>query len=277
MKIRTTTVRTFFHIFHLLISLFSGPLADKEKKEVRTQLINDEPWFVGKDVSDLLGYSNSPKALKDHVDEEDKLTERIVMAGQNREVTIINESGLYSLIIKSKLPNAKKFKRWVTSEVLPTIRKHGAYMTPQKIEEVLLNPDTIIQLATTLKQEREKNMFLEQQIAEYEPKISYLDTILSSTDTVTISQIAADYGISAIEMNKLLNSLGVQHKVGGQWILYRKHMKQGYTKSHTSEIRQSDGNVKVVMNTKWSQKGRLFLYELMKTEGYYPQMDLFQE
>lgn len=244
------------------------------EEEVRTQLIDGEPWFIGKDVSDLLGYSNSPKALKDHVDEDDKLTERIVMAGQNRDVTIINESGLYSLIIKSKLPNAKKFKRWVTSEVLPTIRKHGAYMTPEKIEEALTDPDTIIQLATNLKKEREEKMLLEQQISEYEPKVNYLDMILSSTDTVTITQIAADYGISAVAMNRLLNELEVQHKVGGQWILYKKHMKQGYTKSHTSEIAKADGGVKVVMNTKWTQKGRLFLYDLMKDKGYLPQMDL---
>ncbi|HAX1012592.1 TPA: phage antirepressor, partial [Enterococcus faecium] len=97
-----------------------------------------------------------------------------------------------------------------------------------------------------------------QQIAEYEPKISYLDTILSSTDTVATSQIAADYGMSAIALNKLLNELGVQHKVSGQWILYRKHMNQGYTKSHTSEIPKADGGTKVVMNTKWTQKGRVF-------------------
>lgn len=109
-----------------------------ENNEVRTQLIDGEPWFIGKDVSDLLGYSNSPKALKDHVDEDDKLTERIVMAGQNREVTIINESGLYSLIIKSKLPNAKKFKRWVTSEVLPTIRKTGSYQTTMSQEDIMI-------------------------------------------------------------------------------------------------------------------------------------------
>ncbi|MGX7394033.1 BRO family protein [Carnobacterium mobile] len=109
-----------------------------ESNEVRTQLIDGQPWFIGKDVSDLLGYSNSPKALKDHVDEDDKLTERIVMAGQNREVTIINESGLYSLIIKSKLPNAKKFKRWVTSEVLPSIRKTGSYQTSMSQEDIMI-------------------------------------------------------------------------------------------------------------------------------------------
>lgn len=245
-----------------------------ENSEVRMLSRDKEPWFIGKDVAGILGYANSPKAIKDHVDEEDKLTERIVMSGQSREVILINESGLYSLILKSKLPNAKKFKRWVTSEVLPSIRKHGMYATADTVDRLLSDPDTAIKLLETIKQEREEKALLEQQIAEYEPKISYLDTILSSTDTVTITQIAADYGMSGKAMNKVLNKLNVQHKVGGQWILYRKHMQQGYTKSHTSEIPRADGGIKVVMNTKWTQKGRLFLYNLLKKEGYLPQMDL---
>lgn len=236
-----------------------------EQNEVRTILVNDEPYFVGKDVASVLGYSNTKDALSRHVDLEDKMGSRITTSGQSREMTIINESGLYSLILKSKLSNAKKFKRWVTSEVLPTIRKTGSYSNvPQSFAQAL-------RLAADLE---EKNQLLEQQIAEYEPKISYLDTILSSTDTVATSQIAADYGMSAIALNKLLNKLGVQHKVSGQWLLYRKHMNQGYTKSHTSEIPKADGGVKVVMNTKWTQKGRVFIYNLLIAEGYYPQMDL---
>lgn len=237
-----------------------------EQNEVRTILVNDEPYFVGKDVAETLGYSNTAKAIRDHVDIEDRRSERIVHpSGGTQDSVIINESGLYSLILKSKLPNAKKFKRWVTSEVLPTIRKTGSYSNvPQSFAQAL-------RLAADLE---EKNQLLEQQIAEYEPKISYLDTILSSTDTVATSQIAADYGMSAIALNKLLNKLGVQHKVSGQWLLYRKHMNQGYTKSHTSEIPKADGGVKVVMNTKWTQKGRVFIYNLLISEGYYPQMDL---
>ncbi|HBM5489331.1 TPA: phage antirepressor KilAC domain-containing protein, partial [Enterococcus faecium] len=214
----------------------------------------------------ILGYSKPRNAISTHVDEEDKQDAPIQGdLGGKQKMTIINESGLYSLILKSKLPNAKKFKRWVTSEVLPTIRKTGSYSNvPQSFAQAL-------RLAADLE---EKNQLLEQQIAEYEPKISYLDTILSSTDTVATSQIAADYGMSAIALNKLLNELGVQHKVSGQWILYRKHMNQGYTKSHTSEIPKADGGTKVVMNTKWTQKGRVFIYNLLIAEGYYPQMDL---
>lgn len=238
-----------------------------EKNEVRTFLVNDEPYFVGKDVASVLGYSNTPKAIRDHVDEEDK-TQNESFTVNGTALMLINESGLYSLILKSKLPNARKFKRWVTSEVLPTIRKTGSYTNvPQSFAQAL-------RLAADLE---EKNQLLEQQLAEYEPKISYLDMILSSTGTVATSQIAADYGMSAIALNKLLNELGVQYKVSGQWILYRKHMNQGYTKSHTSEIPKADGGVKVVMNTKWTQKGRVFIYNLLTAEGYYPQMDLLDE
>ena len=242
-----------------------------EQNEVRTVLVNEEPFFVGKDVAEVLGYSNSRKALKDHVDEDDKTSNESLRVNGS-EMTLINESGLYSLILKSKLQTAKKFKRWVTSEVLPTIRKHGMYAT----DELLDNPDLIIKMATQLKVEREQKQLLEQQIAEYEPRITYLDTILSSQDTVATSQIAADYGLSAQALNKLLHELGVQHKVSGQWLLYKKHMNQGYTKSHTTEIPKATGGVKVVMNTKWTQKGRVFIYDLLKHEGYYPQMDLEQ-
>lgn len=129
---------------------------NQEFGEVRSVVINGDIWFLGKDVASILEYSNTAKAIRDHVDDEDKLTERIVLSGQNREAIFINESGLYSLILSSKLPNARKFKKWVTSEVLPSIRKHGAYLTPDKVEEVLLNPDTIIKIAQNLKEEQEK-------------------------------------------------------------------------------------------------------------------------
>lgn len=246
----------------------------KKNEEVRTVINNSEPWFVGKDVADILGYSRSDNAIRRHVDDEDKLTHRISASGQSRNMTVVNESGLYALIFGSKLEKAKEFKRWVTSEVLPSIRKHGMYATENTIEQMINDPDMAIKLLETIKQERAEKALLEQQIAEYEPKISYLDTILSSKDTVTITQIAADYGLSAQAMNKLLNELNVQHKIGGQWILYRKHMQHGYTKSHTTDITKADGTSMVVMNTKWTQKGRLFLYELLKDNDYLPQMEL---
>lgn len=247
-----------------------------EQNEVQTVLINEELYFIGKEISTILGYSNSRKALSDHVDPEDKLvlTSQIVTLENipNRGLIGINESGLYSLVIGSKLPTAKKFKRWVTKEVLPSIRKNGMYAT----DELLDNPDLLIEVATKLKEERTLRLVAEQRVAEYEPKISYLDSILESTDTVTITQIAADYGLSAVAMNKCLNELKIQHKVGGQWILYTRHQREGYTKSHTTRVPKADGKEKVVMNTKWTQKGRLFIYESLKEINVYPLMDIEQ-
>lgn len=183
----------------------------------------------------------------------------------------ISEPMVYKLAFKANNALAEKFQDWLATDVLPQIRKHGMYAT----DELLDNPDLLIEVATKLKEERTKRLIAEQKVAEYEPKITYLDTILASKDTVSTSQIAADYGMSAIQLNKLLHQLGVQRKVSGQWLLYKKHMNCGYTKSHTSEINQSDGTVKIVMSTKWTQKGRLFIYNLLKDEGYYPQMDLW--
>ena len=153
--------------------------------EVRTVTINNEPYFVGKDVADILGYQNGSRDINRHVDEEDKLKYRFGTSGQDREMTIINESGLYSLILSSKLQQAKEFKRWVTTEVLPTIRKHGAYLTDSKIEEVLLSPETIINLATQLKDEREARKQLQivnSQLAVdnqiMQPKAKYFDDLV---------------------------------------------------------------------------------------------------
>ena len=248
-----------------------------ENHEVRTLLVNDEPYFVGKDATEVLGYSNSRDALNKHVDAEDKEVAKCDTLGGKQNLTVINESGLYSLIFGSKLPSAKKFKRWVTSEVLPQIRKHGMYAT----EELLDNPDLLIQVATQLKEERNKRIELEQEkvllestISEYEPKINYLDIILDSEDTVTVTQIAQDYGMTPNQLNKILNRLKVQYKVNKQWILTKKYKGQGYVKSSTFEVPKSDGGTKVVMDTRWTQKGRIMLYDLLKDEGYYPQLDL---
>lgn len=236
---------------------------------VRTATVNGEVMFVGKDVADILEYTNTAKAIRDHVDEEDKLTERIVLSGQNREVIFINESGLYSLILSSKMPNAKKFKHWVTAEVLPTIRKHGMYA----IDEILQNPDLAIAALTQLKEERERRKQLEcqtliqrQQIAEMQPKASYYDLILQNKNTVPITQIAKDYGMSGRKFNELLHELGVQYKFRKTWLLYQQYAECGYTQSRTYAIDES----RSVMHTYWTQKCRLFLYDLLKSEGILP-------
>jgi prophage antirepressor-like protein len=238
-----------------------------ESNEVRTQVVDGNPWFVGKDVAEILGYTNTPKAIRDHVEEEDKLSERIVLSGQARETIVINESGLYSLILKSKLPSAKRFKHWVTSEVLPSIRKHGGYLTPEKIEEALLNPDTLIQLATNLKEERTQRLLAEQRVNELQPKADYYDSILRNKSLMTISVIAKNYGMSAKGMNSLLHDLGVQYKHSDTWLLYSKHQDKGYTHTEMIPVQGSD-NLKP--STKWTQKGHIFIYQLLKSNGVLP-------
>lgn len=245
--------------------------------DVRTLVINGNPYFVGKDVATILGYKNTKDALLKHVDDEDKLGSQIATSGQNREMKVINESGLYSLILSSKLPSAKKFKRWVTSEVLPAIRKHGAFMTNEKIEEVLLNPDTIIKLATELKTERERRSIAEQRVNELTPKASYYDLVLSNESLVTITQIAKDYGMSGQAMNHKLHDLGVIYKQGNTWLLYSKYQRTGWTHSETIMVDKADGTQKAVMHTKWTQKGRLGLYELLKRHGILPLIETVDE
>lgn len=154
--------------------------------QVRTVTINDEPWFVGKDVAQVLGYAKPENALATHVDADDSLKQGITDSlGRIQNTTLINESGLYSLILSSKLPGAKEFKRWVTSEVLPSIRKHGAYMTPETLQAAILNPDTMIQLCQQLKSEQDKNreltvvnsrLTVENQIMQ--PKAEYFDDLV---------------------------------------------------------------------------------------------------
>lgn len=241
-----------------------------EDQQIRALTTEGEPWFVGKDVAEVLGYSNSRKAIADHVDSEDKGVTKCYTLGGTQQIAIINESGLYSLILSSKLPKAKEFKRWVTSEVLPTIRKHGAYMTPAKIEEVLTDPDTIIQLATQLKQEREGRLIAEQRIGELTPKADYCDRVLADKSLVTITQIAKDYGMSGQALNATLHDLGVIYKQGETWFLYAKYQKTGWTHSETIMVDKKDGTQKAVLNTKWTQKGRLGLYELLKAHGILP-------
>lgn len=244
---------------------------------IRTLTINGEPYFVGRDVAEILGYSNSRKALADHVDEEDKGVTKCDTLGGTQEMTIINEGGLYSLILGSKLPTARKFKRWVTSEVLPTIRRHGVYA----VDEVLANPDMLIEALLQLKAEREINQVLKetvavqnQQIVEMKPKASYYDVVLNCKDLVAISVIAKDYGWSANRMNQYLHQKGVQYKQGNKiWLLYQKYAEMGYTNTKTHSYPGNDGTMHTAVHTYWTQQGRLFIYELLKSDGILPTME----
>lgn len=219
-----------------------------ESSEIRTIEKDGEPWFVGKDVATILEYSNPRKALADHVDAEDKGVTKCDTLGGVQDLTIINESGLYSLVLSSKLPNAKKFKRWVTNEVLPSIRKHGAYMTEQTLERALTSPDFLIELATQLKAEQEQRKQLEttvavqeQQIAELQPKASYYDVVLNCKDLLSITSIAKDYGKSGVWLNRYLHQNGVQYKQGQNWLLYQKYAEKGYTSTKTQTFNGVDG------------------------------------
>ncbi len=189
----------------------------------------------------------------------------------------ITEPQFYKLAIKANNQVAEKFQNWVTSEVLPSIRKHGAYMTDEKIEEVLLNPDTIIKLATELKTERERRSIAEQRVNELTPKASYYDLVLSNKSLVTITQIAKDYGMSGQAMNHKLHDLGVIYKQGDTWLLYSKYQRTGWTHSETIMVTKTDGTQKAVMHTKWTQKGRLGLYELLKWHSILPLIETADE
>ncbi|MCM1231610.1 MAG: phage antirepressor KilAC domain-containing protein [Ruminococcus flavefaciens] len=186
--------------------------------EIRTLTINGEPYFVGKDIAEALGYNQTDKAIARHVDEDDRTKHTVIdKLGRPQETFIINESGLYSLILSSKLPTAKKFKHWVTSEVLPAIRKYGMYA----VDEVLDNPDMLIAALTELKEERKKTKALsetvavqQQQIIEMKPKASYYDVVLNCPDLISISVIAKDYGKSAKWLNSYLHSKGICELTG---------------------------------------------------------------
>ncbi len=254
------------------LKIFENPDFGK----VRTTEINGEPYFVGKDVAEILGYKDTSDAMKRHVDNEDKLTRCFTDSGQNREMYVINESGLYSLILSSKLPKAKEFKRWVTSEVLPSIRKHGAYA----VDELINDPELAIKAFTALKEERMKNKQLEttvavqtQQISELKPKATYYDVILNCKDLVSATEIAKDYGKSAKWLNNLLHELGVQFKQGGIWLLYQNYAECGYTSTKTHNYLDENGGNHAKVHTYWTQKGRIFIYDLLKGKGILPNVE----
>ena len=237
---------------------------NKEFGQIRTCMVDGETYFVGKDVASALGYKNTKDALIRHVDVDDKEWSGITTPLGTQQATIINESGLYSLILSSKLDNAKRFKHWVTSEVLPAIRKNGRYELESKAKE-LQQQNRLLE---------SKNTLLEEITAYQKPLTDYARIILGSTQTVTITQIAQDYGMSPVRMNQLLYQLHIQHKVGGQWILYIPYLNKGYVQSFSSYFVKTDGEVQVKVHTRWTLSGRLFLYEELKKAGVLPLIEV---
>lgn len=245
---------------------------------IRAVEIDGEPWLVGNDVASMLGYTNPQKALRDHVDSEDLRGERFVHPlGGEQNTRLINESGVYSLILSSKLPKAKEVKRWITSEVMPSIRKHGVFATEDFAKKVFENPQFMIDILEEIQRERARTDKLEelvgaqgQQIAEMRPKANYYDLVLACKDAVAISVIAKDYGMSAQKLNSMLHDLGIQYKQGSIWLLYQDYAKEGYTTTKTQTFLDDKSELHSRVHTYWTQKGRLFIYEVLKKEGIAP-------
>ena len=203
--------------------------------EVRTLTIDDKPYFVGKDVAEILGYTNPTKAMQDHVDEEDMTFNETLKLSRQAGAWLINESGLYSLILSSKLPTAKKFKHWITEEVIPSIRKHGAYMTEQTIEQALTNPDFLIQLATQLKTEKEKNKVLEVKVSTLtvdnqimQPKAEYFDELVDRNLLTNIRDTAKELKVKQKDfVNFLIEKKYLYRDKSGKLLPYAKHTETG--------------------------------------------------
>ncbi len=223
----------------------------EEFGQIRTVTINGEVMFVGKDVADILGYQNGSRDINRHVDEEDRHKAMLFDGNQDKETIIINESGLYSLILSSKMPNAKKFKHWVTAEVLPTIRKHGLYATDNVIDNILNNPDFGIELLTKLKDERTARVEAERKNA----------ILMHVNKTYTVTEIAKELGLrSATQLNKILAEKKIQYSVNGTWVMYSKYSDLGY-----EEIKQEVlDSGKVIYHRRITQMGREFILSLFQ-------------
>ncbi len=240
----------------------------EEFGKVRVLEIEGQPWFIGKDVAAALGYSNVTRDVKRHVDEEDQGVTEMVTPGGTQKLLIINESGLYSLILSSKLPTAKKFKRWVTSEILPSLRRHGAYITPEVIEQMLSSSDFSQVMLETLLEEQAENDRLRERLDAALPKARYCELLLQCPQVMPVSIIAKDYGMSAVAFNQLLHRLGIQYRVGGIWLPYQRYADQGYTRTRTYYINETAASTR----TYWTQAGRLFLFETLRECGILPGM-----
>ena len=255
------------------LQIFNSP----EFGAIRTIEKDGEPWFVGKDVAAALGYKDTVNALKSHVDAEDKGGWQITTQFGERETTIINESGLYSLVLSSKLPNAKKFKRWITSEVIPSIRKHGAYMTPDKLEQVLLNPDTLMQLAQNLKDEQEKRKALEQQIESQKPAVLFTGAVETSKTSILIGELAKMLKQNGINIgpNRLFewmrqNGYLIKRKGTDYNMPTQRSMEMGLFEIKETAINNPDGSIRISKTPKVTGKGQVYFINLFLSKEEKP-------
>lgn len=240
------------------IEVFSNPTFGT----VRTIEEGGRVLFCGKDVATALGYKDPTNALKQHCHGVAKHHPIVDSLGRTQEARFIAEGDLYRLIVSSKLPSAQAFEAWVFDEVLPSIRRHGMYA----MDELLQNDEFLEEAIRTLRAERVKRLAAEQALLEAAPKVSYYDVVLQSDSLLKIMEIAKDYGLTAQRLNKILRDAGVQFKQSGRWFLYAKHAEQGYTQSKTHEY--AEGRTSTHMY--WTQKGRLFIYDLLKSQGILP-------
>ena len=240
-------------------------------KEVRVVVKDGEPWFVAADVCKVLEVEQVTNAVR-KLDDDEKRTTLISIKGGNgatstKEVNIVNEPGLYALILGSRKKEAKAFKRWITHDVIPAIRKFGGYLTPEAAEKALQDPDFIIRLATALKEERAKRMALEEENLHLRPKALYCDSVLDSEGLIATNIIAKDYGMSAQVFNQKLERLGIQYRRGEMWALKAEYQDKGYAQSKTLMWENSD---KVKHWLYWTETGRKFLYDFLKEKGCVP-------
>lgn len=231
---------------------------------VRTIEINGEPYLVGKDVADILGYQNGSRDINRHVDEEDRHKVMLFDGNQDKETIIINESGLYSLILSSKMPNAKKFKHWVTSDVLPSIRKHGAYMTEKTLEQAIADPDFLIKLATELKNEQAKRKELETKVAEDKPKVLFADAVETAHTSILVGDLAKLIKQNGIDIGQkrlfaYLRENGYLIKNGGSKNMpTQKSMEMNLFEVKERTINNPDGTVRITKTTKVTGKGQTY-------------------
>lgn len=241
---------------------------------------SNEPMFAGVDVATVLGYKNPQEAIRDHVDEEDRgycklsdiqgVSETLPPHMKAANLLTINESGVYSLVMRSDLPTAKQFKRWVTNEVLPSIRKHGTYITGETLAQMLQNPDNLIELLTALKSEQDRNVVLSMQnemnarnIEVMQPKAEYYDTVLQSDTLIPTEIIAAQLGISAIKLNRFLCEYNIQRKVNGVYVLCGDMRGKGYEGYKTYYHNDPNtGRVKTKRHMYWTEKGAEMIIKL---------------